>query len=642
MSSSIWDFLQAQAWAQRQQALEQPSALPPRAELRRRYFQSLGLGEAPPPANLAVRWHRELPDDGCTITPLHYQLAPDCWCGAYLFRPATPAPARPGVLYLCGHALLGGFHYQHHARAWAQRGYTCLLAETIQQHDHRGDHHGVYLNRQPQLVSRGFSAAGAEVLNSIRALDVLIQHGQVDPGRIGVTGISGGGNMSFQLMLADERVAISAPVAGVTYVPFALRDGHLAQHCDCNYIPNRFGLSQIALGLLAAPRPLLLLYARHDGLYSLEEFRTLAADLGTLYAHAGAAGRVELFEYDGPHAYQPETIERLHAFFDQHLAGEPRPAVDTLALAQRPRTDAELSPTQGVMLAGNRLAHLQEVLTPEAQRRLPTDADDAQRQRAELALALQENVLRAAVASPDAQPTLVGDWQQGDLWRRRLWRDASAGLPRQLTLMQRRPAARPTLVLALPERTEVGWTALQRIGQAVGEDADYALLEPRGSGEQNVQPSHDSALLRAGVAVGLTPMMLWVEDVLRMLPLLRAHAGPAVRQVYLYGQGDGAVAALLALALLEGAGVAGAIFAGLPTRLEDAWQQVIGLQQTATLPQLLGSLAPLPVALVRPGAGGLGFDVLWASRAYDRVRPGALLRADHPLLALRQLQALAS
>ena len=54
-------------------------------------------------------------------------------------------------------------------------------------------HHGTYREGRWWWHSRGYTPAGVECLNGIRGIDYLISRPDVDPERIAVTGISGGG-----------------------------------------------------------------------------------------------------------------------------------------------------------------------------------------------------------------------------------------------------------------------------------------------------------------------------------------------------------------------------------------------------------------------------------------------------------------
>ena len=61
-------------------------------------------------------------------------------------------------------------------------------------------------------LSLGYTPAGVEVWNAMRALDYLQTRPEVDPKLIGLTGISGGGAMTWYTAAVDERITAAAPV----------------------------------------------------------------------------------------------------------------------------------------------------------------------------------------------------------------------------------------------------------------------------------------------------------------------------------------------------------------------------------------------------------------------------------------------
>ena len=64
-------------------------------------------------------------------------------------------------------------------------------------------------------MCRGYTPAGVEAWNNIRALDYLETRPEVDRDRIGATGRSGGGAYSWSLMGLDDRIKVAVPVAGI-------------------------------------------------------------------------------------------------------------------------------------------------------------------------------------------------------------------------------------------------------------------------------------------------------------------------------------------------------------------------------------------------------------------------------------------
>ena len=59
-------------------------------------------------------------------------------------------------------------------------------------------------------MSRGYTPAGVEAWNGIRAIDYLLTRTEVDGSRIGVTGRSGGGAYSWWITALDERVGFQS------------------------------------------------------------------------------------------------------------------------------------------------------------------------------------------------------------------------------------------------------------------------------------------------------------------------------------------------------------------------------------------------------------------------------------------------
>ena len=76
----------------------------------------------------------------------------------------------PGVLYVCGHADTQKVYYQAHPRRFAELGFACLIVETIELGEVRGDHHGVYRDGFHHWISRGYSPAAIEAINGVRGL----------------------------------------------------------------------------------------------------------------------------------------------------------------------------------------------------------------------------------------------------------------------------------------------------------------------------------------------------------------------------------------------------------------------------------------------------------------------------------------
>src|SRR5262249_43150930 len=145
----------------------------------------------------------------------------------------------PAVLYVCGHSGKGRdgnkTAFQDHGMWFAANGYVCLMLDTLQLGEIPGGHHGTYGRPWTHLPSygtkdpeeekpetpwwwlaAGYTPAGVECWNGVRGIDYLLTRPEVDPERLTVTGISGGGAATFWIAAADERVKCAVPVSGMS------------------------------------------------------------------------------------------------------------------------------------------------------------------------------------------------------------------------------------------------------------------------------------------------------------------------------------------------------------------------------------------------------------------------------------------
>lgn len=193
-------------------------------ELRRQLLEMLGLDPLPPKSDLMVSVTGVVEHDKFIVKKLHYQSLPGLYVTANLYIPNHVEQPLPAVLYVCGHGrvVIDGVsygnkvYYQHHPTWFARNGYVCLVIDTLQLGEIEGTHHGTYREDMWWWLNRGYTPAGVEAWNCVRAIDLLQSQQEVDGERIGVTGRSGGGAYSWWVAAIDERIKCAVPVAGVT------------------------------------------------------------------------------------------------------------------------------------------------------------------------------------------------------------------------------------------------------------------------------------------------------------------------------------------------------------------------------------------------------------------------------------------
>lgn len=219
-----------------------------REKYRREMNEMFGLDPMPAKTDLNAVITGELQSEEFTVEKLHFQSMPGLYVTANLYRPKNVTEPLPAILYVCGHGRVkvdgisygNKATYQHHGSWFARNGYVCMIVDTIQLGEIEGMHHGTYRYGKWWWNNRGYTPAGVEAWNAIRAIDYLQSRDDVDGERIGVTGRSGGGASSWWAAALDERVKVAVPVAGITTLYNHIVDGCVEGHCDCMYMVNTY------------------------------------------------------------------------------------------------------------------------------------------------------------------------------------------------------------------------------------------------------------------------------------------------------------------------------------------------------------------------------------------------------------------
>lgn len=279
------------------------------AEMRHQLQRMLGLDPWPARSDLQPVITGTVKGDGYVVEKLHFQSAPGLYVTGDLYRPAKVTAPLPTILYVCGHANVveGGVSmgnktgYQHHGSWFARHGYVCLIIDTIQLGEIRGEHHGTHSKGRWWWPARGYTPAGVEAWNGIRALDYLETRPEVDKTKFGVTGRSGGGAYSWWIAALDERIKVAVPTAGITTMKNHVHDGAIEGHCDCMFMVNteRWDFDRVAA--LVAPRPLLIANTDSDSIFPLDGVVEVFNRTRALYRTLGKEGNVGLHIAEGPH-----------------------------------------------------------------------------------------------------------------------------------------------------------------------------------------------------------------------------------------------------------------------------------------------------------------------------------------------------
>ncbi len=347
-----------------------------RPELRRRFLDALGLDPALPRTDLKAAVTGTVDRGAVAVELVHFQSKPGLYVTGNLYRPANAAGRKPAILYVCGHSGRGRdgnkTAFQDHGMWFASNGYVCLVVDTLQLGEVAGKHHGTYNLDRFWWHSRGYTPAGVECLNGIRAIDYLVSRPDVDAEKIGVTGISGGGATTVWVAAADERVKVAVPVSGMSDLQSYVTNRVINGHCDCMFAYNLPRWEWTTILALFAPKPLLFANSDNDPIFPMDGNRRIVARLRKCYEMLDAGRNVDEYVSKGGHDYRPDLRQAIFQFFETHLKRTDRKVTDEV-FAVIPGERLRVFPTDADVPRDAINATVDETFVPVEPRTLPLD-----------------------------------------------------------------------------------------------------------------------------------------------------------------------------------------------------------------------------------------------------------------------------
>ncbi len=576
-----------------------------RPRLRRELLEMLGLDPLPEKTPLKAVTTGTIERSGVVIEKVHFQSKPGLYVTGNLYLPSSPgrkpgeSPKKhPAVLYVCGHSGRGRdgnkTAFQDHGLWFATNGYVCLVIDTLQLGEIAGIHHGTYREGRWWWHSRGYTPAGVECWNGIRALDYLCSRPEVDSDRIGVTGISGGGATTCWIAATDDRVKVAVPVSGMSDLQCYVTDEVINGHCDCMFVHNTYQWEWTTILALFAPKPLLFANSDTDPIFPMTGNRRIAERLRQCYELLGAKDHFDEYVSKGGHAYRPDLRLAIFGFFHKHLLGSEAKITD----ADFPKIegkDLRVFPTDADLPKDAINARADETFVPTATVKRPAEAKDFAGWKADLVKRLREKCFRALPGKVPASEFRWGDTPGDRVTGATDGRLTSSGI----TLATDPTGQRTTLLVLNPDDDPIAntraWLKLvPGLKLLVG-------LSPRGTGPSGwTRKNPPNTFERALALLGQTADSGRVRDVAAVL------AGQADK-VGLGGRGAaGVIAAYAALFVPEK--VEELVILDPPTSHRDG-PHFLNVLRVLDIPEALGLLAPdIRLTLVGKNAKDPAFD----------------------------------
>jgi dienelactone hydrolase len=527
-----------------------------RATVRKRLQQSWGdFPDTPCP--LEPRTFGELKRDGYRVEKLTLQTRPGILMTANAYVPAGSG-RRPAVLCVHGHwrGTKQDPVVQSRCIGLAKLGFFVLAVDAFGAGERAlgkqlGEYHGEMV--AATLFPTGLTLAGLQVYENMRAVDYLQTRSEVDPGNIGITGASGGGNQTMYAGAFDTRFGCVVPTCSVgTYQSYLT-----AACCMCELVPSALTYTEEwAVLALTAPRALMVINATQDAFqFSVGEAKKSVQKAHRVFDLVGRTSSLKHAIFESKHDYNEQMREEMYGWMTQHLKGEgggrpiPEPPISVEDPEDLRCFPGESRPGTFVTLPQFASAEGRAILS---RRKLPSHREHWRSEREMMLETLAERVLgrfprlsrlnmQVTDDSAGGRETIAFEPEPGLVLEahRKFVPDAKGRLAILLDLAGRTKAEEHPLYAELQQ---ANWDVVTLDLRATG-----ALAVP--SEAIGNAPDHNSG--QWSVWIGRPLLGQWVWDIRRLLDALVQTKRSLPRQTAIVGLGPAGVVAMCAAALEE-------------------------------------------------------------------------------------------
>jgi len=300
------------------------------ANVRQKLWDILGPFPEKTPLNAKIT--SKVKKDGYKVENVIYESVPGYYVTASLFIPDKVKKPAPAILFCSGHSH-GAYRlesYQLPLLNLVRKGFIVLAIDPAGQGERlqyldpvKGEsvigsstkEHS-YPSVQVFLIAK--SVARYFLWDGIRGIDYLVSRREVDPARIGVHGLSGGGTQTAYISAMDERVAASAPAGYITSYRRLLESDGVQDGEQNLYHEISSGIDHADFIEVRAPKPTLIMATTRD-FFSIQGSRETYSELKHVYTIFGKPDNIEITEDDHGHGYTQKNREAMYAFFQKHL-----------------------------------------------------------------------------------------------------------------------------------------------------------------------------------------------------------------------------------------------------------------------------------------------------------------------------------
>ena len=289
-------------------------------------------GRFPKKTNLNAKVTSVVKKDGYRIENVIYESLPGFYVTASLFIPDSMVKPAPAILFCTGHSGIAYRRelYQLPLLNLVKKGFVVLAfdplgqGERLQYFDSARGESSIgsstveHSYPSAQVALLGKSIARYFIWDGIRGIDYLISRKEVDPKRIGVHGLSGGGTQTAYISALDDRVIASAPAGYITSFTRLMESIGVQDGEQNLYHEISDGIDHPDFIIARAPKPTLIMATTED-FFSIQGARETYSDLKKIYTLFGKPDNIKMTEDSGGHGYTKKNREAMYAFFQKHL-----------------------------------------------------------------------------------------------------------------------------------------------------------------------------------------------------------------------------------------------------------------------------------------------------------------------------------
>ncbi len=571
--------------------------------LKGKLLSALGLDPLPERTPLEPNITHSFEKDAFRVETLTFKALPGFYCTANLYLPKDGKEKHPALLYVCGHAndpLGAKVKYSHHPQWLASRGYVVLVVDPIQISEIEAIHHGTYRYGLWHWQALGYTPMGLETWCGMRSIDLLCSRPEVDPEKIGMTGRSGGGTMTWFTMALDDRVKCGVTANATGIVATHVRHDTFRGHCDCAFYINHPRIDYTDVAALCAPRPVLVQSGQKDWIYPPEGYRPLGEKTRRIFELHGAVEKFKEQDVDAEHKDLPVFRTEAYRWFGRWLKGsvpeETVPEID-------PIPPDQLRAVRGPLPADVRNHSIAEEFPGPHRSRAPASADEWRKRSDALRLRLESHTFPGEPAAP-CEIALDGGKIQSE-----------PGMPIAVEILRPQKPEKPArAIVVVSDKASRGGPDWAKVAREI----PVVRVYPRNQGGEEWSPELEKFVRRAAPMLGRSLGTMRVYDVQRGIAAAREQLG--AEKIVLYGRDEGAMLALLAAIRTP---VERVILESVPDSLL-AEPILLNAARITDVPELLGLATPR--GLVFMGRSPLGFD---RAREVARLlgKPGLAIRA---------------